>query len=139
MIAMACCAWPGVRIHADSHRKSAHPGIPSENGSSFTLAPERLAGGRVSVRSDLYALGLVLYEIFTGKRVCSAQSLAELQQMHDSSSLTTPSELVRDLDPSVDRVITHCLEREPELRPASAYAVPGGLSGGDPLRDPAVR
>src|SRR5204863_8077085 len=52
---------------------------------------------------------------------------------HESGSLTTPSELVRDLDPAVERVILHCLERDPEQRPPSAYAVLGGLPGGDPL------
>src|SRR6185503_11627072 len=91
------------------------------------------AGGRVSIRSDVYALGLVLYEVFTGKRVFSAKSLPELKQMHESGSLTTPSELVRDLDPAVERVVLHCLERDPELRPPSAYAVLGALPGGDPL------
>ncbi len=102
-------------------------------GTPAYMAPEQLSGGRVSVRSDIYALGLVLYEIFTGKRVFSAKNVAEIKQMHDSSSLTSPSELVRDLDPAVDRIITHCLESDPELRPASAYAVLGALPGGDPL------
>ncbi len=102
-------------------------------GTPGYMAPEQLAGGRVSVRSDIYALGLVLYEIFTGKRVFSAKSMAELKHLHDSSSLTTPSELVRDLDPAVERMIVHCLERDPDLRPSSAYAVLGALPGGDPL------
>ena len=102
-------------------------------GTPAYMAPEQLAGGRMSVRSDVYALGLVLYEVFTGKRVFSATSLAELKQMQDSGSLITPSELVRDLDPAVERVVLHCLERDPEMRPPSAYAVLGGLPGGDPL------
>ncbi|MFN0150257.1 MAG: serine/threonine-protein kinase [bacterium] len=102
-------------------------------GTPAYMAPEQLAGGRVSVRSDLYALGLVLYEIFTGKRVFSSTNIAELKQMHESGSVTTPSSLVRDLDPAVERVVLRCLEKDPELRPPSAYAVLGGLPGGDPL------
>src|SRR5437867_11776027 len=102
-------------------------------GTPAYMAPEQLAGGRMSVRSDVYALGLVLYEVFTGKRVFSATSLAELKQMQDSGSLITPSGLVRDLDPAGERVVLHCLERDPEMRPPSAYAVLGGLPGGDPL------
>jgi hypothetical protein len=102
-------------------------------GTPAYMAPEQLTAGRVSVRSDVYSLGLVLYEIFTGKRVFSATSLTELKQMHESSSLTTPSDLVRGLDPAVERVVLHCLERDPEQRPPSAYAVLGGLPGGDPL------
>jgi len=105
----------------------------SNAGTPAYMAPEQLAGGRVSVRSDVYALGLVLYEIFTGKRAFPATSITELKQMHESASLTTPSDLVRDLDPAVERVVLHCLERDPEQRPPSAYAVLGGLPGGDPL------
>jgi serine/threonine-protein kinase len=102
-------------------------------GTPAYMAPEQLTGGRVSVRSDVYALGLVLYEVFTGKRAFPATSVAELKQMHESSSLTTPSDLVRDLDPAVEHVVLRCLERDPEQRPPSAYAVLGGLPGGDPL------
>jgi serine/threonine-protein kinase len=102
-------------------------------GTPTYMAPEQLDGGRVSVRSDLYSLGLVLYELFTGKRVFDVTTMAELRRMHDSSSITTPSELTRDIDPAVERVILHCLERDPEARPPSAYAVLGALPGGDPL------
>ena len=48
------------------------------------MAPEQLAGGRVTVRSDLYALGLVLYELFTGKRAFDAGTVAELRRLHES-------------------------------------------------------
>ena len=42
------------------------------------MAPEQLAGTEVSVKSDIYSLGLVLYEIFTGKRAFQAETLAEI-------------------------------------------------------------
>jgi serine/threonine-protein kinase len=102
-------------------------------GTPAYMAPEQITGGRVSVRSDIYALGLLLYEVFTGKRVFDTTNFAELKRLHESGTLTTPSELVRDLDPAVERVILRCLERDPESRPPSAYAVLGGLPGGDPL------
>jgi hypothetical protein len=102
-------------------------------GTPAYMAPEQLTGGRVSARSDIYALGLVLYEVFTGKRVFAAKNMAELRQLHASDSFTTPSELVRDLDPAVERVVLQCLEKDPDSRPSSAYAVLGALPGGDPL------
>ncbi len=102
-------------------------------GTPSYMAPEQLAGGRVSVRSDLYSLGLVLYELFTGKRAFPTGNVNELRRMHESGSVTTPSDAARDIDPAVERVILHCLERDPELRPPSAYAVLGALPGGDPL------
>ena len=102
-------------------------------GTPAYMAPEQLTGGVASVRSDIYALGLVLYEVFTGKRVFTASSFAELRRLHESDSVTTPSDVVRELDPAVERIILHCLTRDPEARPPSAYAVLAALPGGDPL------
>ncbi|MBP6822797.1 MAG: serine/threonine protein kinase, partial [Acidobacteria bacterium] len=59
-------------------------------GTPAYMSPEQFAGKEVTTKSDIYALGLVLYEIFTGKRVFEAGSLAELQKMHESSSPTNP-------------------------------------------------
>jgi len=88
------------------------------NGTPAYMAPEQLEGREVSVRSDIYSLGLVLHELFTG---------------HKPEPLTLPSTFVRDLDPTIERVILRCLEREPASRPASALAVAAALPGGDPL------
>src|SRR3954464_512950 len=74
-------------------------------GTPAYRAPEQLAGGEVSARSDIYALGLVLFELFTGKRVFEAGTLNDLIKLHESGALATPSALVRDLDPTVERAI----------------------------------
>ncbi len=102
-------------------------------GTPAYMAPEQLSSGAVSVRSDLYALGLIFYEIFTGGRVYRTNNVAELRQLHSSSSVTAPSSVVEELDPAVDRVIQRCLEHDPQRRPASVYAVLGALPGADPL------
>lgn len=88
------------------------------NGTPAYMAPEQLAGREVSVRSDIYSLGLVLHEIFTG---------------HKPEQSKAPSTFVRDLDPAIERVILRCLERDPAARPVSALAVSAALPGGDPL------
>ncbi|NKB89313.1 MAG: protein kinase [Acidobacteria bacterium] len=101
-------------------------------GTPIYMAPEQLAGTEVSIRSDVYSLGLVLHEIFTGKRVFEADDLTELSQLHQSdlsNSLTDTSRL----DMAVDRVIHRCLELEPAKRPASALSVAAALPGADPL------
>jgi len=88
-------------------------------GTPIYMAPEQLAGEAVSVQSDLYALGLVLHELFTGKRVFDADDLDELKRQHErsiSESLTSISEL----DPTIERIIERCLQADPRRRPASA-------------------
>ena len=103
------------------------------SGTPAYMAPEQLAGKEVTVRSDIYALGLVLYEIFTGKRPFEGNTLAELMRARRETTPDSPSALIRDLDPAVERVILRCLEPDPSRRPASALAVAAALPGGDPL------
>jgi hypothetical protein len=76
---------------------------------------------------------LVLYEMFTGKRVFQANSLAELLRLHENMLLTSPAFLVKDLDPAIERLILSCLDPDPNNRPYSALAVSATLPGGDPL------
>jgi hypothetical protein len=53
-----------------------------------------LAGSEVTPRSDVFALGLVMYELFTGKRALEAKTIAELIQKHDDGNLLPPSAVV---------------------------------------------
>ena len=103
-------------------------------GTPAYMAPEQLAGKEVTSKSDIYSLGLVLYEIFTGKRAFQADTLAEIVRVRSQAPTpASPAGLVRDLDPGVERVILRCLESEPAMRPASIRAVAAALPGGDPL------
>jgi serine/threonine-protein kinase len=104
-------------------------------GTPQYMAPEQLLGQGASIKSDIYALGLVLFEILTGKRAYDAKTLHELMQLHESGTMTTPTSVVRDLDPAVERIILRCLERDPGRRPGSALAVAAALPGGNPLAD----
>jgi Protein kinase domain len=108
-------------------------GAEVRNGTPAYMAPEQLDGKEVSIQSDIYALGLVLYEIFTGKRAFEAASLAELVRLHTETTPVSPTSLVKDLDPAVERVILRCLDPDPRNRPASALSIAAALPGGDPL------
>jgi hypothetical protein len=102
------------------------------SGTPAYMAPEQLAGQPATVQSDLYALGLVLYELVTGKRAHSARTMPE--RIRDiSSEILSPSDVVRDVDLAVERIILRCLAHDPAQRPRSAREVIEALPGGDPL------
>jgi len=102
-------------------------------GTPAYMAPEQLSGKEVTLKSDLYALGLVLYELLTGKRALDAATLPELIRLRERGEISRPSTLVKDLDPLLERVILRCLEKDPAQRPASALQVAAALPGGDPM------
>ncbi len=102
-------------------------------GTPGYLAPEALAGDAPSVRSEIYSLGLILYEMFTGRAAYEADSVAELLRRQRETDPARPSSFREGIDPEVDEIIQRCLERDPQQRPASARSVAMRLPGGDPL------
>ncbi|MBS0187469.1 MAG: protein kinase [Planctomycetes bacterium] len=108
--------------------------LKSDTGRAGTpayMAPEQLAGRGVTAKSDVYAIGLLFYEIFSGKPVFRPESMQDLARLH-KQPIATLSSVVPDIDPGVEKVIMKCLERDPDLRPASALTV-ANLLGGDAL------
>jgi hypothetical protein len=102
-------------------------------GTPAYMAPEQLAGEEVTVKSDIYSLGLVMYEVLTGRRAYDAATLPELIKRRNQGTITNPSAIVKDLDPLIERVILRCVDKDPAKRPSSALQVAAALPGGDPL------
>ncbi|MFZ2490069.1 MAG: serine/threonine-protein kinase, partial [Thermoanaerobaculia bacterium] len=102
------------------------------SGTPAYMALEQMHGGEITLRTDIYALGLILYEIFTGKRVFQGETFESIRSEH-SQSKRRPSSLVREIDPSIERLILKCIDEEPAQRPSSAHAVLAALPGGDAL------
>jgi len=102
-------------------------------GTPAYMAPEQLSGRSVSVRSDIYALGLVLYELFTGRPPFEASSVTELSRKQTQTTPISLTSVVADMDEMVERAVLRCLEPDPGERPPSALAVLAALPGGDPL------
>jgi predicted Ser/Thr protein kinase len=102
-------------------------------GTPAYMAPEQLAGKGSTVRSDIYSLGLVLYEIYTGNKAFAATTIAELREQKETHTPRAPSEIREGIDPMVERLIRRCMERDPNARPASVAQLALALPGGDPL------
>jgi serine/threonine protein kinase len=94
----------------------------STSGTPGYMAPEQLSGAAATVQSDIYALGLVLFEVFTGRRRFTARTLEELKRQHAEGS-ASPTGWLSTLDSSVTRAIMACLDVDPMRRPGSALDV----------------
>ncbi len=113
--------------HEDATGRSETAGTPAY------MAPEQIGKGEASVRSDIYSLGLVFYELFTGRVPYQATTPTEWRRAHLESSPRTPSSVVKDIDPVVESAILRCLQKDPALRPSSVRQVAAAFPGGDPL------
>ena len=98
-----------------------------QGGTPAYMAPELHTGSSASVASDIYALGLVLYELFTGVRTFKAPTPVELVWLHLEASPKMPSSIVEELHPALERLILKCLEKKPRHRPVSVDEVSQAL------------
>lgn len=102
-------------------------------GTPAYMAPELYEGKTANAQSDLYALGLVMYELYTGKRPWNEESVSDWRKKHSREQPPAPSSRAADINPAVEGVILRCLEKKPESRPRSALKVASMLPGGSPL------
>jgi serine/threonine-protein kinase len=103
-------------------------------GTPAYLPPEQLEGGAATARGDLYSLGLVLFELLTGKRPFEGKTAAQIAEQAQEGRQPRVSAFVPEVPPSVDRIIARCLDRDPLQRPSSAREVMTALPGGNPLQ-----
>jgi len=108
-------------------------GAEVRNGTPAYMAPEQLRGSEVTAKSDVYALGLVLYELFTGKRPYDAKTVQDMLRQQESAQLTSMTSVAADIDPGVEKAIRRCLDPDPARRPANVLSIAAALPGGDPL------
>jgi hypothetical protein len=102
-------------------------------GTPAYMSPEQLSGEKPTIQSDIYALGLVLYELFTGRDAYPGATVAEMLQLRKRGAPAKISGIVKGLDPAIERIILQCLEKDPRSRPRTALQIAATLPGGDPL------
>ncbi len=108
-------------------------GLEARSGTPAYMSPEQLRGEEVTAKSDIYALGLVLYELFTGRRAFEAKSHTDLIRLEENIEIASMSSLAPDIEPAVEKTVRRCLDPDPARRPSSALSVAMSLPGGDPL------
>jgi len=101
-------------------------------GTPVYMAPEQLSGEEVTTAADVYALGLIVWEMLTGKRLFDHGSITQIAQAHNEPKPRLMSS-IRDLPPKIDALLTQCLDEDPSRRPQSSREVLAMLPGGDPL------
>ncbi len=92
-------------------------------GTANYLSPEAALGREVDERSDLYAMGVMMFEIFTGQLPFSGDSSTEVCMAHVQQQPPSPASLWPDIPADLDRIILTCLAKKPEQRHASAEAL----------------
>ncbi len=116
----------------------ARPGGDSDAGVTQTgevigtpayMAPEQLEGGALGPETDIYSLGLVMYEMLTGSRAFDGDTAFQVAVKRLQETPTSPSTHLPDLEPRWERCIMRCLERKPENRFRRVRDIPRVLRG----------
>ncbi len=96
-------------------------------GSAPYISPEQAKNGTVSTRSDLYSLGVVLYEMLTGKPPFAGDSPVAVAYQHVQAQVPKLAEACPDIPTEVDRLVQKALSKEPEKRFSSAEDMQGAI------------
>ncbi|MDO4176426.1 MAG: Stk1 family PASTA domain-containing Ser/Thr kinase [Bacillota bacterium] len=89
-------------------------------GSVHYFSPEQARGGYVDEKSDIYSLGIVMYEMLTGQVPFDGDNPVNIALQHINSEMTPPSQLVAGVPPALEHIIMKCCDKYPVNRYASA-------------------
>jgi serine/threonine-protein kinase len=84
-------------------------------GTSYTMAPEQIRGDGVDARTDIYALGVVLYHLLTGQYPFRAETMTDIERQHLEAPPPRPSQAA-PVPPAVDAIVLRCMEKTADRR-----------------------
>ncbi|MCG2623838.1 Stk1 family PASTA domain-containing Ser/Thr kinase [Arthrobacter sp. I2-34] len=96
-------------------------------GTVAYIAPELVSNAAADARSDIYSVGIMLFEMLTGRQPFTGESSIQIAYQHVNSSVPLPSSVVPGLAPDLDELVQWCTARDPDQRPHSATALLGEL------------
>jgi serine/threonine-protein kinase len=97
-------------------------------GTAAYMSPEQCTGKEITFKSDLYSLGIVFYELLTGRKPFQADNAVDMFMLHIQGQAERPSRLVPDLPVWMDNLVMQLMEKKPEQRPRDAAMVADVLS-----------
>ena len=98
-------------------------------GTAAYLAPEQVAGGAADARTDVYAAGVMLFELLTGRQPHTGDTPLAVAYKHVNEVVPPPSSAVPGLPPALDALVALATSRDPELRPGDAGQFLGAVTG----------
>src|SRR5262245_2444038 len=104
-----------------TRRVDTNPGVVM--GTVGYMSPEQVRGLPVDHRSDIFSFGAILYEMLSGRRAFHGQSAADTMSAILKEDPPDLSETNKSVSPAVERLVNHCLEKDPEARFHSARDV----------------
>lgn len=104
----------------ESARRLTWSGLSSTIGTPDYMAPEQVSGRRGDARTDIYALGTILYEMLTGQLPYVGDNVYSMMRAKTNEDPQRPSHVRPDFDPHLEEIILHAIERQPRNRYASA-------------------
>ncbi len=104
----------------ESARRLTWSGLSSTIGTPDYMAPEQVSGRRGDVRTDIYALGTMLYEMLTGNLPFEGENVYAVMRAKTNEDPQPPSRYRPDLDPHLEEIILHAIARQPRDRYRSA-------------------
>ncbi len=85
-------------------------------GTASYISPEQASGKNIDCRTDIYSVGVVLYEMLTADIPFRGENSIEISLKHINEKPVKPSALVDSIMPDIERIVLHCLEKNPENR-----------------------